>query len=102
MLLDLTLSQLQQGLHTKKFSSHEILQESLDNIKRYNPDINALIAAVDIPRGSIPFVLKDVYVTQGIRTTAASNVLKDYSPQYNATVYKKLLDVGFALVGKAN
>jgi aspartyl-tRNA(Asn)/glutamyl-tRNA(Gln) amidotransferase subunit A len=102
MLLDLTLSQLQQGLRAKKFSSQELLQESLDNIKRYNPDINALITPVDAPTGGIPFVLKDVYVTEDILTTAASNVLKNYQPQYNATVYKKLVDAGFALVGKAN
>lgn len=48
------------------------------------------------------FVLKDSYITKGIKTTAASNVLKDYIPQYSATVYKKLLNAGTILVGKMN
>ncbi len=48
------------------------------------------------------FVLKDSYVTKGIKTTAASNVLNDFIPPYSATVYQKLLDAGAVLVGKMN
>lgn len=54
------------------------------------------------PLAGKTFVLKDCYVTKGIRTTAASKVLENYIPQYNATVYKKLLAAGAILVGKMN
>ncbi|MBI3559236.1 Asp-tRNA(Asn)/Glu-tRNA(Gln) amidotransferase subunit GatA [Candidatus Gottesmanbacteria bacterium] len=54
------------------------------------------------PLSGKTFVLKDSYVTRGIKTTAASKVLEDYIPQYDATIYKKLLDAGAILVGKMN
>ncbi|NCQ16575.1 Asp-tRNA(Asn)/Glu-tRNA(Gln) amidotransferase subunit GatA, partial [Candidatus Falkowbacteria bacterium] len=54
------------------------------------------------PLNGIPFVMKDSYVTCGIRTTSASKVLEDYVPQYSATVYQKLLDSGAILIGKNN
>lgn len=57
---------------------------------------------IDGPLAGKTFVLKDSYVTKGIKTTAASKVLEDYIPQYNATVYKKLLDAGAVLMGKMN
>jgi aspartyl-tRNA(Asn)/glutamyl-tRNA(Gln) amidotransferase subunit A len=71
--------------------------------------LNAIITFVENPKrkGDGPlndrtFVLKDSYVTKDIRTTAGSNILRDYIGQYNATVYQKLLDAGAVLVGKAN
>lgn len=48
------------------------------------------------------FVLKDSYVTKRIRTTAASKVLGNYLPQFDATVYGKLLEAGAILLGKMN
>ncbi len=46
--------------------------------------------------------LKDVFSTKGIKTTAASKILKDYIPDFDATVTKKLMDAGCILLGKAN
>lgn len=48
----------------------------------------------------IPYSLKDNFSTSGILTTASSNILKDYVPVYDATVYKKLKKAGAYLVGK--
>ncbi|MBR6137898.1 MAG: Asp-tRNA(Asn)/Glu-tRNA(Gln) amidotransferase subunit GatA [Bacilli bacterium] len=48
----------------------------------------------------IPYALKDNFSTSGILTTASSNILKDYVPVYDATVYKKLKNAGAVLVGK--
>jgi aspartyl-tRNA(Asn)/glutamyl-tRNA(Gln) amidotransferase subunit A len=50
----------------------------------------------------IPFIIKDNFLTKGLRTTAASKVLDKYIPQYNATVVQRLLDAGGILLGKAN
>ncbi len=49
---------------------------------------------------NIPYALKDNYSTNGILTTASSNILKNYIPVYDSTVYKKLKEAGAVLVGK--
>lgn len=81
----------------------------MTNIEKVAAKTNAFITVVpkvqNNTKGSLAgktFVLKDSYVTKGIKTTAASKVLEDYIPQYDATVYKKLLDAGAILVGKMN
>ncbi|MBI5620038.1 Asp-tRNA(Asn)/Glu-tRNA(Gln) amidotransferase subunit GatA [Candidatus Gottesmanbacteria bacterium] len=121
MLLDKTIAELTAGLRGKQFSSEELVLECYSAIEKLNPKLNAFITIVDKKevlaqakekdkqgtrdKGAlygIPFVLKDSYVTRGIRTTAASKVLGDYIPQYNATVYQKLLDSGAILLGKMN
>lgn len=121
MLLDKTIEQLSAGLQRKEFSSEELVGECYATIEKLNPKLNAFITIIDKkealaqarekdnertsdkgPLFGIPFVLKDSYITRGIRTTAASNVLGDYTPQYNATVYQKLIDAGAILLGKMN
>ncbi len=54
------------------------------------------------PLDGLPFTLKDVVCTHGIRTTASSNILKDFIPPYDATVWKKLKNAGVVLLGKMN
>jgi len=121
MLLDKTISELAAGLRKKEFSSVDIVTECYDAIEKHGKELNAFITVIDnttaltyaqkkdnertentSPLHGIPFVLKDAYITQRIRTTSASNVLKNYIPQYNATVYQKLLDAGAILIGKMN
>ncbi len=63
----------------------------LDNVKIKDTD-NIL--------SGIPYSLKDNFSTSGILTTSSSNILKDYVPVYDATVYKKLKKAGASLVGK--
>lgn len=121
MLLDLSIHELNKGLDEKKFSSVELIEEAFSRIEQLNPVLNALITVrekeqvlqearrADATRTEktsvlhgLPFVLKDSYVTQGIQTTAASTILKDFIAPYNATVYQKLLNAGAILIGKAN
>lgn len=121
MLLDKSIKELSVGLRKKEFSSEDIVKECFDNIERHGKDINAFITVVDKDDAiksarekdnnnssaksllhGIPYVLKDVYVTKGIRTTSASNVLGNYIPQYSATVYQKLTEADAILIGKMN
>src|SRR3989344_5913273 len=121
MLLDKPIKELAKGLRKHEFTSVDLVEECYQNIEKLNPKINAFITT--IPKetaleqaqaadsrmskatsilAGIPFVLKDAYVTEGIRTTSASNVLEDFIPPYSATVYKKLLKTGSILIGKMN
>ena len=119
MLLDLSIKQLSEGLKNKRFSSLDLVNECYESIDKLNPEINAFITLLDkgevikkakeadkktkdnILQG-IPFVIKDPFSTKGIRTTAGSNVLGNYIPQYNSTVYQKIIDAGAILIGKTN
>ena len=57
------------------------------------------------PRGplhGIPLALKDIVAVRGVRTTSGSKVMKDYIPDYDATVSGRLRDAGSILLGKLN
>ena len=50
----------------------------------------------------VPFAVKDLFLTKGVKTTAASNILNDFIPVYESTVTTKLWEAGAVLVGKTN
>ncbi len=116
MLLDLTISELIEGYKTKNFSPTDVINEVFENIEKNEKKVNAFVTILDKkdvlekakkvdltkPLAGIPFVLKDCYITKGIKTTASSKMLEDFIPTYDATVYKKLIDAGAILIGKAN
>ena len=98
----------------------ELTSSCLEQIEKLNPEINAFITVSELaldearkadelrsnnqelPLLGIPIALKDIYITKGLRTTAASNVLRDYIPQYDATVVRKLKEAGAVILGKTN
>jgi aspartyl-tRNA(Asn)/glutamyl-tRNA(Gln) amidotransferase subunit A len=101
-LLDRSLMSLQTSLKKKEINLTDLIIASQARIKAVNPKINALITEVEPTSPGLPYVLKDSYITKGIRTTCASKVLADYIPDYNATIVEKLTTFGGALVGKGN
>lgn len=118
-MLEQPVRTLAKLIKNNKISSVELVKEAFLNIKTWDKQTNTFItvcdmdsvlhaankadsSSLDSPLRGIPFVLKDAYVTKGIRTTAASKMLDNYIPQYSATVYQKLLDAGAVLIGKTN
>ncbi len=117
-ITNLSISDLHNGYKAKQFSVTEIVKSFAERIERYNPSLNAFItvtwedaleraheldnAEITNPLHGVPFGLKDMFLTKGIRTTAASNVLKNYIPQYNATVVDRLLQANGIMLGKLN
>ena len=119
MLLDSSISGLRAKLTSKEISSEDLVVACYEQIEREQPRTNAFVTVIDKekaiaearakdaarsdkPLHGIPFVLKDSYATRGVRTTCASNVLKDFTPAYDATAYRKLKEAGAILIGKAN
>ncbi len=120
-LTQLTLSDAVDGLKAKKFSSKEITQAFLAEIDKSNPHLNAYVvvtadkalkmaAAADanLAKGKggklegAPLGIKDLFCTKGVRTTACSNILGEFTPTYESTVTQNLWDQGAVMLGKLN
>lgn len=124
-LYTLTLQQTIEGLKKKDFTSKEITDACLERIEKTDDSIKSFITVIkdravsqaekaDVlisndpsiwdtkPFLGVPFSIKDLFNTAGILTTASSNILRDYIPVYDATVYKRLIDAGAILLGKTN
>jgi aspartyl-tRNA(Asn)/glutamyl-tRNA(Gln) amidotransferase subunit A len=119
-LLDLAEASL--AVQKKEVSPVDLTRACLERIQRLNPELNAFITVADdsaledarraeaeIMRGEwkgplhgIPVAVKDLIETAGIRTTAASAVLKDYIPNADAEVIRRLKAAGAILLGKLN
>ena len=98
---------LRKLLDENKTTGEELFKQA---IAKNDEEINAFVTILDkyMHRGgktlidNISYALKDNISTRGILTTACSNILKDYIPVYDATVYKKLKEAGAVLVGKTS
>lgn len=120
-MLELSLKQLAAGLAAKTFSSVELTQTCLDRIARLDPALNAFITvdaegalaqarAADAaraqgavgPLAGIPIAHKDLFCTDGLRTTCASKMLANFVSPYDATVVARLKAAGTVLLGKTN
>jgi aspartyl-tRNA(Asn)/glutamyl-tRNA(Gln) amidotransferase subunit A len=120
-LNELTLTEALEGLKEKKFSSVDLVNACLARIKEVDPKLNAFITVTEtealeaakkadeklqqgesLPLLGIPVALKDLYVTKGIKTTAASKVLGNYIPQYDGTAVIRLKEAGAVIIGKTN
>ncbi len=120
-MLDLSLAQVRTALRTRKVSARELARAQLDAVAALNPRLNAFItvtpdlaerhaAAADAalargehgPLTGIPLAIKDLFCTEGVRTTAASRILDTFVPPYESTVTANLLRDGAVFLGKAN
>ena len=116
-----TLAELSQALQSKSISSVELTEHYLKRIEELDPALNsfitvtpelalqqakaadARIAAGDAdPLTGIPLAHKDVFCTQGVRTSCGSKMLDNFIAPYESTVTAKLQAAGTVCLGKTN
>ncbi len=120
-LTKLTLKDAVDGLKAKTFSSEELTRAFLNNIEASNPALNAYVEvtadkALEQARASdaklakgeggdlegAPLGIKDLFCTEGVQTTAGSNMLRGFVPPYESTVTANLWREGAVMLGKLN
>ena len=120
-LTKLTLKAAVDGLKARDFSSEEITGAFLKTIEASNPALNAYVQitgdkALEMARASdaklakgeggalegAPLGIKDLFCTDGVQTTAGSNMLKGFVPPYESTVTANLWRDGAVMLGKLN
>lgn len=108
MYREKTIKELKEELKEGKTTAEDLYGKALRLAHYFQDDYNSFVTILDDTKvkeretliGGIPYALKDNFSTTGILTTGSSNILKDYVPVYDATVYKKLKRAGATLVGK--
>ena len=121
-LASLTIESVREGLRQKKFSATELARAAFAFAEHENSKTNAFLTFSperalhtadrvdkDIARGldlpplaGVPLGVKDVIVTQGLRTTCGSRILEHYIPPYDATAVVRLESEGAVVIGKMN
>ena len=109
-----TLVQISKDLAAGDYSSRELTQDVIADIKARDSIYNSFISVSEdlalrqadaadarISAG-VPFAHKDLFCTQGHATTAASKMLEHFVPPYESTVGQRLLSAGAVCVGKTN
>ena len=115
-----SISQIKDSLRDKNISVEELYDEFL--IKAKSSKTNSFNLLLDkennilsikesqkryengnpLPLDGIPLGIKDLFCTKGIRTTASSKILSNFTPNYESFVTQKLLDDGSIFIGKNN
>ena len=117
----LSIRELSEGLSQTKFSSRELTQHYLDRIAKLDTKIQSYVtvtpeqalaeadaADIALKAGNatvltgIPLAHKDIFCTQGIKTTAGSKMLDNFISPYDATVVAKAKAAGLVTLGKVN
>jgi aspartyl-tRNA(Asn)/glutamyl-tRNA(Gln) amidotransferase subunit A len=117
---DLTLKAAIDGLSKGDFTAEELTRAHVEAIEAARP-LNAYVLetpdkAVEMARASddrrrgggagalegVPLGIKDLFCTQGVRTTACSRILGDFAPTYESTVTANLWRDGAVMLGKLN
>ena len=117
----LSIGELSRSLSSGEISSVELTRHFLGRIERLNPALNALITltadqalaaagAADGRRAAgekgsllgIPLIHKDIFCTDGVRTSCGSRMLDNFIAPYDATVVTRLKASGAVMLAKAN
>ena len=113
-----TLSELINNIKSKKLSSTEITKAFVERSEK-SKKLNAYVTDnfslaiekaknfddkpnFDLKLPGIPIAVKDLFCTNGIKTTAGSKILNNFIPTYESTVTQNIWDQGGILLGKLN
>ncbi len=118
---NLTIAEIIKQLQSRTISSTEITRHFLDRIEKLDPQYNSFItvtaeqalaqaeksdkalAAGNAPAMcGVPIAHKDIFCTDGVRTSCGSKMLDNFVPPYNATVVENYLRAGAVMLGKTN
>ena len=118
---DLSIAEAREALLRKELSAEELARAHIDAIGRANEALNAFVLttperaleaakesdarigkAEARPLEGIPLGIKDLFATQGVRTSACSHVLDGFTPTYELTVTANLWNAGAVMLGKLN
>ena len=115
--LDLSLIEINKLLKEKKITPKVLVEEAFERIEN-NKDLNCFITLnkeealkqaeelkgkeVDSLTFGIPIALKDNILTKGLRTTAASKILENFDPIYDADVVERIKAANMIIIGKTN
>jgi aspartyl-tRNA(Asn)/glutamyl-tRNA(Gln) amidotransferase subunit A len=113
--------ELAAGLRSGEFSSEELTRGFLERIEKHDARLNSVVtvtaeAALAEARAAdarlhsgqatgltgIPYLHKDIFCTEGVRTACGSRMLDNFVAPYDATVTRKLKDAGAVMLGKTN
>ena len=119
-LTDLGIAAIRDGVAAGSFSAREVADAFIAGVEKGRP-LNAFlvetpehaIAAAEaadrartqgelLPLSGVPLGIKDLFATKGVETTAASEMLKGFKPEYESTITSKLFSAGAGMLGKLN
>lgn len=122
----LTIDALQDGLKKGEFSGVDVVEHYLERINTLDPDLGSFLTVTEdeahakakevdrlikakgraafkeFPLLGVVVAHKDMFLTKGVRTTAASKLLRDYVPAYSATLVARMERAGAIMIGKLN
>jgi aspartyl-tRNA(Asn)/glutamyl-tRNA(Gln) amidotransferase subunit A len=120
-LHDKSVAELSAALQARQVSSVEVTQAFLERVERHQAGLNAFIsitaeaalaeaAQADArlrspdagPLTGVPIAHKDIFCTQGEKTTCGSRMLANFVSPYDATVVERLRAAGVVMLGKTN
>ena len=116
----LTIAEAREGLRARRFTARELAQACLDAMESAGA-LNAVVtrtpdralamadrADARLGRGDapdlcgIPLGIKDLFCTEGVRSQAASDILREFRPPYESSVTARLWGEGAVMLGKLN
>ena len=116
-----SLVELAADLKSGVYSSEELTRNSLQRIRQFDERLNSFVTVTEAqalaaaqaadavikagtagPLTGIPFAHKDIFCTNGVKTSCGSKMLDNFIAPYDATVTEKLLEAGAVMVGKTN